>query len=176
MTHSHEQQFLHAYRENADAIFRHCFFRVSDKEMASDLMQETFLRTWKYLTNGNTVENIRALLYRIANNLIVDYYRRRKVVSLDGLLEQAIEPARVDGRTLMNTQVDRALAVKALDKLPEHYRQVIVMRYIDELSVQEMASILAETENAVSVRLHRALKKCEVILTSHDTHNDPKTS
>ena len=72
-----EQQFLKAFERFADAIFKHCFFRVSDREVAKDLVQETFSRTWEHIALGKEVRDYRAFLYRIANNLIVDFYRKK---------------------------------------------------------------------------------------------------
>src|SRR6266566_458854 len=87
-----EQLFIQVYDQFADAIFRHCWFRVSDRERAKDLTQETFVKVWKILDRGESVENMRAYLYRIANNLIIDHYRKKKDVSLDLLQEDGFEP------------------------------------------------------------------------------------
>ena len=76
-----------------DAIFRHCYFRVFDRERARDLVQETFLKTWEYLTRGHDIENIRAFLYRVATNLIIDDSRRKKEISLEQLSESGFDPA-----------------------------------------------------------------------------------
>src|SRR3989344_280465 len=83
-----ERDFLAAYDEHADALFRHCLIRVRDREIAKDIVQETFSRTWKYLSEGKEVDYIRAFLYRVANNLIVDGSRKKKTSSLDALMEE----------------------------------------------------------------------------------------
>jgi len=80
-----EEDFATAYDLYADAIFRHCYFRVNDREKAVDLMQETFMKTWEYLASGKKVTNLRAFLYRSANNLIVDQARRAKLRQEDSL-------------------------------------------------------------------------------------------
>lgn len=155
-----EQTFIAAYEQYADAIFRHCFFRLSDREQAVDLMQETFTRAWEYLVRGNKADNLRALLYRTAGNLIIDAYRKkgRNNLSLNELREKGFEPA--DGRK-NETQdiVDANLLLRELDYLADDDREVIVMRYIDELSPPEIAALLGINENAVSVRLHRAKER-----------------
>ena len=89
-----ENQFLKAYDAYSESIYRHCFFRVWRKGRAEELLQETFLRLWTYLIKGNKVENIRALLYKIANNLIIDESRKKKEESLDQILEnpERLEP------------------------------------------------------------------------------------
>ena len=65
-----EQEFLDAYKQYADSIYRHCYFRVYNKELAEDLTQETFIKTWKYIAQGKEIKNIKAFLYRVAVNLI----------------------------------------------------------------------------------------------------------
>src|SRR3989344_7992799 len=86
---------LKAYESHAEAIYRHCYFRVFRKELAEELMQDTFMRAWEYMGNGNKIDNVRAFLYKIANNLIIDYSRKKKEESLEGMLENSYmaEPA-----------------------------------------------------------------------------------
>src|SRR5690348_11175821 len=83
-----EAQFLADYEEYADALFRHCMIRVRDRDLAKDIVQETFSRAWLYLSEGKKIEHIRAFLYRVAGNLIVDHSRRKKSASLDKLMEE----------------------------------------------------------------------------------------
>jgi len=73
-----EKEFLDAYEKYADAIYRHCYFRVYNKELAEDLTQETFIKTWKYIVEGKEVKNIKSFLYRVAVNLIIDNSRKKK--------------------------------------------------------------------------------------------------
>src|SRR3989344_6415935 len=84
-----ETQFLEAYDKYADAIFRYCYYRVFDRDKANDYVQEAYCRTWKYLMQGNQIENIRAFLYRTANNIIIDESRKKKSFSLDQIMEKA---------------------------------------------------------------------------------------
>ena len=159
-----EKQFLDAYEKYADAIFRHCSLRLSDKELAQDLTQEAFTRTWNYITEGSEIRNFRAFLYRVANNLIVDAYRKKKTISLDALQEKGVQIRhhKAEGEIQTHTEVNDVL--EFIQKLDEKYREVVVMRYVDELSPKEIAEILDETENAVSVRIHRGLQKVRELL------------
>ena len=84
-----EQKFLKAYDEYSDAIFRHCYFRVSDREKAKDLTQDTFTKTWEYVLKNGEVTDLRAFLYKVANNLIIDTYRKKKEDSLDDMMENS---------------------------------------------------------------------------------------
>lgn len=152
------EQFIDAYNDYAEAIFRHCYFRVFDRELAHDFMQETFTRTWKYILGGTEVQNIRAFLYRVANNVIIDHSRKKKSVSLNSMQEKGFD-AKHDTRDSLVSGIDARAMLPKLDRLDEKYRQVVIMRYIDELSPKEIAEILGDEENTVSVRLHRAIQK-----------------
>jgi RNA polymerase sigma-70 factor (ECF subfamily) len=153
-----EDIFEKAYQDYSDAIFRHCYFRVFDREQGKEIMQEAFMRAWTYLADGKTVDNMRAFLYRIANNLIIDYVRKKKEVSLDDLQMQGFDPA-FDAVSDMQRKVDESTILANLGFLEKDYRDALVMRYIDGLSPAEIADIVGESPNTISVRLHRGLKQ-----------------
>ncbi len=163
-----EKRFLEAYESYSDALYRHCYFRVYSREQAQDLVQETLTKTWQYLCEGNEVKNLRAFLYRVATNLIVDEARRRKRQkgqSLDYLEEKGVAfPAGEDELELAHNRLEAAEAQKVMRKLDDAYREVILMRYIDNLTPQEIAEILGEEPNTISVRLHRGVKKLKELL------------
>lgn len=160
-----EDAFLKAYQEYSDAIFRHCYFRVSNRERAKDLTQDAFIRTWKYMEAGHEVGNIRAFLYRVTNNLIIDEYRKKKESSLDALREDGTEPSVVDEGGRIRDHLDGKIALKRLDKIEPKYRDALVMRYIDDMSPEEIAAITKETANTVSVHIHRGLKRVRRLLS-----------
>jgi RNA polymerase sigma-70 factor (ECF subfamily) len=84
MKHILQKEFIEQYEAHAEAIYRHCFFRVFRKQVAEELMQETFMKAWVYVSQKNEVENMRAFLYKIANNLIIDFSRKKKRSSWNG--------------------------------------------------------------------------------------------
>jgi RNA polymerase sigma-70 factor (ECF subfamily) len=153
------KQFLEAYDSYGDAIYRHCFYRVFSKPLAEELTQETFMKTWTYLEGGKEVENLRAFLYRVANNLIIDHSRKKKEERLDALLEKSadIEPS-YDGRQDLETAELAREVIDQMQFLKDEEREIISMRYIDQLELKEIAEILGITVNNVSVRLNRAMK------------------
>ncbi|MBI1998754.1 MAG: RNA polymerase sigma factor [Parcubacteria group bacterium] len=160
-----ETQFLKAFDEYADALFRHCFFRVSDREAAKDIVQDVFARAWDFVRLGKEVRDYRALLYRIAGNLIVDFYRKKKTVSLEDLGDKEKNSLFYDERSTREVQDDVRGVLAAIQTLSEPCQKVITMRYIDELSPKEIAAALEEKENAVSVRLHRCVEKLRASIT-----------
>lgn len=153
-------KFENIYRENIDPLFRFVHFRVSDREEAIDLAEESFLRLLKEMEKGK-VEHPRAFLYRVARNLIIDWYRKEKSLSLkpfaDG--EGGEEEVFVDmfASTLPSAEVDAEakMVMEAIAKLPAIYRESVYLRLVEELSPKEIADILNESANTISVRINR---------------------
>ncbi|OHA57717.1 MAG: hypothetical protein A2114_02460 [Candidatus Vogelbacteria bacterium GWA1_51_14] len=166
-----EQAFIKAYDQYADAIFRHCYFKTSNQELAKDLMQQTFLQAWAYTQDGKSVREWRAFLYRLANNLVIDWYRRKKADSLDQLLEEGFSPETTDAYEEPTLLAEFNLALKLLDQLDQADRDLIVWRYVEDLSIREIADLLGERGNTVSVRLHRATKKITQLVRDREKTN-----
>lgn len=152
-----EKIFTEIFQAHADAIFRHCAFKLLDRALAHDLTQETFLRMWQQIEKGRDIENMKAFLYRIADNLIIDHVRKKKSISLDDLQEQGFDPGQED--TSAQSRLEMGRAMLALGKLEEPYRKVIELRYVEGLGVSEIAALTGDPPNTVSVRIHRALEQ-----------------
>lgn len=153
-----QNDFLKAYDEYADALFRYCVSKVSDRDVAKDLLQETFAKTWEYIAAGNEVANLKAFLYKTLNNLVIDTYRKKKAMSLDVLQEDGFDPPD-EMQVQAGEMEDGRRAMQQLRAIPEIYRDVIFMRYVNGLELSEIAEITGESENTVSVRIHRGIKK-----------------
>lgn len=155
--------FINSYNRHSDELFRFAYFRVRDRELAKDLVQDSFIRTWNYIAAGKEIENFRAFLYRTLRNLIVDESRKKKSVSLDVLADEGFDPTDNFRKTELEHRLDSKNIVEKLAGLEVDDREIIVMRFINELGPKEIAEILDETENVVSVRINRALKKAREI-------------
>ncbi|MBP9750191.1 MAG: RNA polymerase sigma factor [Candidatus Pacebacteria bacterium] len=159
-----EDAYLEAFDVYSDALYRHAYFRVSDREKAKDLLADAFMKTWDYIRKGNVVDDFRPFLYRTLNRLIIDEYRKKKTESLDALLEDEHVPSGVfeelvDGSLeKLEWELDAKRVPELLEAMPEAYREVVVMRYIDGLMPAEIAEMLGEPVNSVSVRIHRGLQ------------------
>ncbi|HRH27145.1 MAG TPA: RNA polymerase sigma factor [Parcubacteria group bacterium] len=162
-----QKEFLLAYEENSDALFRQCFFKVNDREVATDILQETFTRTWDYLAKGKEVQNMKAFLYRTMNNLIVDHYRKKKAVSLDVLAEDGFDPEALEGINA-NDRIEGEKALKLLDKIPSPYKEAVFMRYVSGLELKEISEITGEEVNTVSVHVHRGIKKLRELFNENN--------
>lgn len=164
-----EQSFTDAFDRYADELFRHASFRLSDRDKAQELVQETFMRSWSSARAGTEIKDMRAFLYRTLRHLIIDEYRRKKSSSLDALMEDenASDALLEDEHDEMAAAVDRldgARALAMLSALPDAYAEVLTLRFVDGLSPQEIGKRLDENENTASVRIHRALKALRKLL------------
>ncbi|HEX8591308.1 MAG TPA: sigma-70 family RNA polymerase sigma factor [Candidatus Paceibacterota bacterium] len=150
--------FLAAYDAYADELYRFCFMKVSNREKAEDLVQDTFTRFWQVLRDGTAPENPRAFLYTLARNRVIDWYRKKKESSLDVLQEAGIDfaDAGIDD-IVENAEMTRLMAV--INELDEPSRDVLLLRFMEGWTPQEIADLNGESANAVSVRLNRALSK-----------------
>lgn len=158
-----EKAFLEAFDAYADALYRHGYFRISDHERARDLVADTFTRAWAYIVKGNEVEQWKPFLYRTLNHLIIDEYRKKRTESLDTILEVhevpegAFEELVEGSLEELEMTLDAQRVPALLTEMPDQYREVIVMRYIDGLQPKEIADLLEESVNVVSVRIHRGM-------------------
>ncbi len=168
-----EKVFMESYEEFSDAIFRYTLFQTSNKETALDITQDTFIKTWQYLQKGEEVENIRAFLYRVAKNLIIDYRRKKKSSSLDQILEagadfteqpNVLEEKEDD----FDRERDKEKILKTIDKIDEKYKEILLMRYVEEMSIKEIGDILEKSQNHISVMIHRGVEKLKKLLKDYN--------
>jgi len=160
----HEERFLKAFDEYNDALFRHAFMRISNRERALDLVHDAYTKVWSYIRGGYEIDNFRPFLYKVLNNLIIDEYRKRKELSLDAMMEvEGVDEGSFDELSENTVEslaatIDGRKAFELLVELPDQYREVIIYRFIDQLGPREISELIEESENVVSVRIHRALK------------------
>lgn len=155
---------MQAFADYSDALFRHAVLRVSNRERAIDLVHDTYTKVWSYLREGYQIDSFRPFLYKVLNNLVIDEYRKRKESSLDALLEkEGVDEGYFDELAestveQLTATIDGRRAFEMLEELPDQYREVIILRFIDQLGPREIGELIEESENVVSVRLHRGLK------------------
>ena len=181
---SHEERFLKAYEEYGDALFRHAAMRISDREKAIDIVHDTFTKVWSYVRGGHEIDSYRPFLYKVLNNLIIDTYRKQREASLDALLERegvsegSFDELSEDTTEALAATIDGRQAFELIGTLPDTYREVLLLRFIDELGPREIGVLIEETENVVSVRIHRGLKmlrdKIEAEVSSRETKRTKK--
>ncbi len=163
-----QQKFLKAYDDYFDAIYRYCYWRVFDKEKAKDFVQETYCRVWKYIESGKEIKSTKPLLYRIATNVIIDESRKKKSTSLDQIMEKGFVP-NSDPRQKMQDHLTGKELIHIVKSLDKRYSQAMLLKYVDDLSVKEIAVSLNETENNIYVRISRGLNKVKKIVKSQES-------
>lgn len=147
------------FAEYSDTIYRLCLYKTSDQNTAADLTQETFLRLWKVMGGENRVEKPKQYLYQIARNLIIDHYKKMKPLSLDTLQDEGFDPKSEDPQPGLPTEI--ALLRNAIESLEDDYREVVYLRFVEDLEIMEIASLLNISANLVSVRINRGKKKLQ---------------
>lgn len=147
------------YDYYVDRIFRFVFFKVGSQEEAEDLTSESFLKTWEYINKTNKkIDNFNALIYRVARNVVIDSYRTRRndVPATDEEQMLRIQDQR-DIEKEVNIEFEIKSVEKHLAQLKETYREVIILRYIEEFSITEISEITGKNKANVRVLLHRGL-------------------
>lgn len=163
------EAFGKIYDRYVEAIYRFSILKLPTAEDAQDVTSETFTRAWQYVSEHREIANMRALLYRIARNLIADKYRKDEpTISLDAVTFKGSGTsntlqARELGdnhrhERLIEARADLALLVKRLELLKEDYRDVLTLRLVDGLPFGVIAEILEKKPGNVRVIFHRALK------------------
>ena len=161
-----KEAFGELYDIYAPKLFRFIRLKVGSQVLAEDLSSESFLRIWEYFREQEREieESFQALLYRIAHNLIADYYKRKSSQEIminddfNVFLENQIAPSEV------SLKEDTEEIHRALVGIKEEYQNVIIWYYIDELPVPEIARIMKKSEGAIRVLIHRALLSLKKVL------------
>ena len=158
------EAFGQLYDMYADRIYRHIYYRLSNKEDAKDLTQEVFLKAWKALPKyKKTGTPLLGWLFTISHNRIIDHYRTKKDhVNIDDKI--VIEDRQKRPEELLEDQYTQQDIRRAILQLPEIQQQAILMSYIEGLEYSEIAATLKKSEGNVRVIIHRALKQMRDIL------------
>jgi RNA polymerase sigma-70 factor, ECF subfamily len=139
-------------------IYGFIYRRVQDRDAAEDLTSMTFQRALENVRRpGFRNDSFGGWLYRVASNAVVDHVRRdRRFVSIDGVGDRD-EPGDLSLDALA-AALDRDQLRRALLALASNHREVLVLRYYDDLDPAEMCVVLGCTKETLAVRLHRALR------------------
>lgn len=175
-----KESFIQFYNQYIGDIYRFVYFRVNSQELAQDLSSESFLRLWQVISgnagfgaalssSAKSVQNPRALLYQIARNLIADFYRgqsKMDVVLASSLPEFIQLP---DGDNLIEkisnqSEVDQIML--AVKKIRPEQQEAVLLRYVNEMEIKEIAQILGKSEGAVRVLIHRGLGELRRTVTN----------
>ena len=137
-------------KEQYDKIYRYCYFKMYDDQIAQGITQETFLRFCKQGLNLGSDKEL-PYLYTIAKNLCIDHFRKRTVESLEEITEEVIDDPTED---LISNLTLRMI----MSKLPEDEQELIFLRYVNEISITTICKITGLSRFAVYRKLSKSLK------------------
>lgn len=162
-------QFMEYYEKYSDDIFRFCMVKTRNRELSLDITQDTFTKFWEYIIKGSEIENERPLLYRIAGNLVIDNYRKKKDILVEDFSDGTYQDHLIfDNQKNMENIIDGEKAITLLHKLPKSTREIINLRFIHDFSITEIAKTVNRDPKTVSVYLHRGLKQLREILEEYE--------
>ena len=136
--------------EQYDKIYRYCYFKLYDDQMAQDITQETFLRFCKQGLNLGSDKEL-PYLYTIAKNLCIDHFRQRTVESLGEITEERIDDPTEDWISNLTLRM-------TISTLPEDEQELLFLRYVNEISVTAICKITGLSRFAVYRKLSKSLK------------------
>ena len=164
---SAEKAFIAVYHEESDAIFRFCITRVSDRDQAIDITQETFTRLWQAFLKDTVMVNRRAFIFTIAHHLIIDWYRKKKSISLESLAREdsseGYEPPNETARQDLELETEGRYILDKIHQLGPSYRHAVYLRFVEGFSPPEIAEVLGISANAASVRVSRGIEELRKI-------------
>lgn len=136
--------------EQYDKIYRYCYFKIYDKQLAEDITQETFLHFFRQNLNIDNSKEL-AYLYTIARNLCIDIFRKMSVESLDKIEEEATyNPS--------DKWADDFTLKSIIAKLPKEEQELLLLRYTNELPINSICKITGLSRFAIYRRLSKSLK------------------
>ena len=147
------------FDDHYDAVYKYIRYLTNDTDLAHDFLQETFYRFYQ----KNYTEHERTYLLKIARNLVYDHSRRKKIVSFFQLKSEPVAENKLPEEVVVrNDEVEKLYT--ALQQIKWSYREVVVLRYIEEYSVKETAEILGCSEVKVKNNTARGLKALRDLL------------
>jgi RNA polymerase sigma-70 factor (ECF subfamily) len=152
--------FATLYHRYLDRVYGYAFYQLGDHHDAEDATERTFLAALRaipeFRDQGST---FRAWLFRIAHNTVANAHRTRARRPADPLPDGFERPAPDADPARLVAQADQLREVRAaIAEMPDDRRQVILLRFVDELSTAEIAEVLDRSPGAVRVLLHRSLR------------------
>lgn len=143
---------------------------LNDSSLAEDLAQECFIRLYQSIQAGRIPTRFRPWIYRIATNLCKDVWKssayRREILSETEQLSFHSDDQTVS--SILERQWKREAVIRALSRLTEEEREVIILRFYHELKLDEIAEALEQPLGSVKTRLYRTFKKLAELLRSEE--------
>lgn len=144
--------------EQYDRIYRYCYYRLKHMQLAEDITQEAFLRYFE--CERTEIGRPLAYLYTVARNLCIDEFRKKKLEEL---------PENLPGDVLEDGMLDSLALRQALDTLTEYEKELVLLRYVNEVPVADMAKFYGISRFALYREVKKVLKKLEGRVSEYST-------
>src|SRR3989338_2207570 len=173
---SDKDAFIRAYDLYVEQLYRFIYFKVGNREEAEDLCSAMFLKTWHYILENSLKDQktLKALFYKISRNLIIDHYRKTKgkeTMSLDDEKGIKITDEKQNLNNDIELKADLLVLESKLPELKDEYREVIILRFINELSIKEIAEVLDKSRGNVRILIYRSLNALKELLSQDEKIN-----
>lgn len=157
--HGDKEAYGEIYKLYQKKIYRFSYYMMQNQELAEDITQNTFIKAWLALPSFSFSKNgtIQAYLFKIARNLSIDYQRKKKEISLEVIAD--VMPSEENLEEIVERREEQEIVSKALKTLDEDEKQIVVLRYFEDMSYEEISKVVGKNEGAIRVQLHRILKK-----------------
>ena len=169
------EAFSWIYDKYVDRIYKFVLLKVNNVQDAQDITSEVFLKAWQYLVyKDKKVGNIKSFLYIISRNTVADFYRQQKIQKIplqqtdEKLLKNKEKTSNIEIQANNKLQLEQVR--KALINLKDDYRDVIILKYINQLSINEISEIIGKNNTATRVLLHRAIQKLKKSVENYNSY------
>jgi RNA polymerase sigma-70 factor, ECF subfamily len=168
-----KEAYAELYDLNVDRVFRHVYYRVCSKTDTEDIAQEVFVRGWKAIGNyKDRGAPFGAWLFAIADNLIADYFRKRKNKTVPLEEAEEVQDTACDPVEAAEASIADSATRAAIWKLTGEKQKVILLRFIAGYDSSEIAKLLKKSEGAIRVIQFRALKDLRHLLQKERKENE----
>lgn len=153
-----KEAFGQLYSLYVDKIYSYVYYRTGNNQDAEDLTARVFFRAIQHIENyEDQGVPFSAWLYRIAHNLLANWYRdqsRRQILSLDSIAQWQVEDSPELATELLE---DREGLLAAIRRLPSDRQELLILKYVERLSNAEVGDIMGRSEGAIKSLYHRTL-------------------
>lgn len=173
-----EQKFILIYHSYVNEIYQYVYLRTGmSKALAEDVTQEIFMDIYKGFSGFKGLCSERTWVYKIARNKLNDFYRKQyspkfEIVEMNDYMTEHIDDSSQDIQELMIKSFERKKVCTCLNELQEQYKIVLVLKYIDDKTVKEIATIVGKSTKAIESILHRAKKAFIKSYTKYDKRRE----
>lgn len=176
--------FAEVYDFYVVKIFRFVYLKTNSKEVAEDITSEVFMKCWKHIKalqeklkeEVSEFETIGPLLYTIARNTVIDYYRKKHEdnIGISDEMKEKIADKRqnISEKLIIRQEVEHIINV--IKELRDEYQEVLLLKFVEDLPNGEISKITGKSEGSTRVLIHRALKSLEKALKAQENIRNSK--